>query len=153
MIKCPQMDMEKRVTPLGLIRYSQEYFKAYKVIQEKDNSVMYLLLVKYFLLCRSMELAFKTFLRLKGYSLKQLKNILGHDLDKLLSELNTKHNILLDKESLIALEVVNKYYKSKQFEYPQTGYKTYPDIKKLERIVKLFIDKTMYEIVSTRKKK
>jgi len=38
--------------------------------------------------------------------------------------------------------VANQYYKTKQFEYPITGYKEVPDLKSLERNVKLALSMT-----------
>jgi len=87
----------------------------------------------YFLAARSIELALKSFLVLKGHSVGQLKNI-SHNLERALEEATALglHSVLAPSaEQVTAIQMVNAYYNSKDLEYLTTGFKSYPDRKVL----------------------
>jgi len=137
-------ELEKRLSDRGLLRYANDYFIGFKEIFEKHPKITDLYQVKFFLLCHSLELVLKAFLRHKGYSRKQLIN-LGHNLENLLRELYEKNNIFFDKNSSQIIIQVNQYYNSKQFEYFQSGSKVLVDIIKLADVTKLILDKINYK--------
>lgn len=133
-------ELEKRTTPQGLLRYAQEYFNAYKIINDKEPDKIKLYQVKFYLLCHAVELALKAYLKHKGYALKVLKSQkFGHDLKKLIDELMDKHQFLFSKDDYIRLCMINDYYCTKQLEYFRTGYKALPDIKEVEGITNLIV--------------
>jgi hypothetical protein len=91
----------------------------------------------YFLVCRSLELSLKAFLRGSGYSGSQLLKI-RHDLDKcvetaVMAGLDGYVSLSEDDRALIT--AANLYYKSKDFEYTMTGYKSRRP--RLEALIKL----------------
>lgn len=142
-------EIEKRTTPLGLWRYALEYFKGFTIIKLKEPGELSLVPVKFFLLCHSIELAFKAYLRHKNYKVKQLMDF-GHDLEALMDELHSKHEITLSKNFVEVVLDANQYYKTKQYEYFQSGYKILPDISNLENLARLFIRKVEYNLKEPR---
>ena len=137
--------LDLRTNARGMLRYANDYFKAYKILLEREPRFLTLYQVKFFLLCHSIELALKADLKRRGYTRKQLLD-LGHDLEKILKVLKEKHEVLLDVESLRQIFLANELYKTKQFEYSLTGAKFLADISKLESITDLILSKTLYWI-------
>lgn len=72
----------------------------------------------------------------KGYSVDDIKNRFGHDLEKVVNEC-TKNNLAtifkIDKKFELEIKHMNQYYKTKQFEYPLIGFKTYYEHYKFEK--------------------
>lgn len=98
--------------------------------------------VPYFLLCRAIELGIKA-KHLLHSTQKQVKNKFGHDLQKAYNALHPKEQILSSHEFKI-LEQANKIYAPKGFEYfdPEdalTGFKRYPNLKRLDEVAKKLI--------------
>jgi len=84
-------------------------------------------------------------LRIRGVSAKQLRNKFGHNLEALLGELIDNRGFLFDKNSLIKIKIANKYYDSKQYEYPRTGYKELPDLGELKIVTELMLGKALFD--------
>jgi hypothetical protein len=145
-MKQQDLEDEDRITAKGFINFAREYFDAYKIIQTNSPKILEYIHVKYYLLLHAFELVFKSELRFYSYSVKKIKYEFGHNLEKFLTELNSKHELLLDKKSMMMLIQVNQYYKSKQFEYPYIGYKELPPIVDLEGIVRLYIQRMIFHI-------
>lgn len=124
--KTLEEELEKRLTARGLLRYAWDYYKAFEDLHEKHPDPVKMYEVKYFLLCHSIELTMKAYLREIGYTRKQLLKI-GHDLELLIHTLY-KEGVLIDVPSMERTFSLNDYYKTKQFEYPQTGYKGLPSL-------------------------
>lgn len=104
------------ITPFGFHEYASDYLDtADKWTSESKYSP-----VPYFLYCRTIELGLKAFLLAKGKNLKYVKDSVGHDLTLGLknARLNNLDDIVettdIEKEQI---EVANKYYKTKGFEY------------------------------------
>lgn len=131
--------LEKTITARGLIRFAKDYFEAFQIVQKAKPQFSNLYDIKYYLLCHSLELAFKAYLRNKEYSRKQLKDF-NHDLIGLVLELKNKFSYIFDKNDITAISSVNKYYSSKQFEYLQIGYRYHVDISDLEKIVTKYLN-------------
>jgi hypothetical protein len=70
----------------------------------------------YFLVCQSIELSLKAYLRGSGYSDQQLRR-LGHDLDACVAAACAAG---------VESHVINSYYHSKDLQYSTSGYKSYP---------------------------
>jgi HEPN domain-containing protein len=86
----------------------------------------------YFLVCQSIELSLKAFLRGSGYSDKQLRR-LSHNLDACIQ---AAHAGGLDShvrlsEAVAAVSLINAYYYSKDLQYSRSGYKSYPQAESL----------------------
>lgn len=143
--RCVDMDknkieeeLENRLTSRGLIMYSWDYFKSFKDLYTKYPKYTERYEVKYYLLCHAIELAMKALLREKGFTRKQLLD-LGHDLEKLIGVLH-KNDVLMDVDTMMRTFNINQYYKTKQFEYPQTGYKELPNLDDMEKSTKLLLN-------------
>ncbi len=130
-------ELEKSLTSHGLLRYTRDYFKAFEDIHEKYPNVIIMYEVKYYLLSHSIELGMKAILREKGYTRKKLINI-GHDLEKLINVLH-ENGILIDVASMKRTFILNDYYRTKQFEYPQTGYKELPSLDDMKESAHLLL--------------
>jgi hypothetical protein len=137
-----------KITPIGFHRFAQDYLSIVK-IPEKGTPFSP---VSYFLVCRSIELSLKAFLRSKDIPMRNLKRIglYGHDLKTLL---NAAKNLDIDKcvpiTKIIAKEIgkANVYYYKKEFEYYESlrGFKGYPDLPDL-LILKEFADELVIRL-------
>ena len=111
---------------MGLWSDANDMLAAAKLLQEKEEQR--LRHPRYYLLGHGLEEVFKAFIRAKGGTLQCLKSI-GHDLELARDWANTtglaQFYTLTDEDNQ-ALAMLNPYYKSKEFEYRVTGYKSYP---------------------------
>jgi hypothetical protein len=84
----------------------------------------------YYLIGHSIELSLKAFLRGRGVPLKTLRSrAFGHDLEALLKESRKRklgNEVKLNKAEINAILLLNRTYKSKEFEYIVTGSVTLP---------------------------
>lgn len=144
-------EINKRTTPQGMVYFAKDYLKAYLLVKEKEPDFRKFFHVRFFLLCHSIELSMKAYLKLKGYSAKNLIYDFGHDLEKLIDELYSKHEIIFGKEFVMAISMANRYYLSKQFEYFQSGSKELPTFDLLEDTAKLLIQKVEYQVHTSAK--
>jgi hypothetical protein len=82
----------------------------------------------FFLVCQSVELSLKAYLRGSGYSDKQLRQ-LGHDLDECVAAARAaglESHVRLSHAEAAAIGMINSYYHSKNLQYSTSGYKSYP---------------------------
>jgi hypothetical protein len=122
--------------PPGLIVYAEHFLAAAKIsaMDIPFNPA------RMFLTCRTLELVFKAFLSLKGYSLEMLAGgPYAHDLENLLLEAE-KHNlhqlVTLGGSHRFQIIRASGYYYEKVFEYPAIaealgGYPDLPDADEL----------------------
>lgn len=143
-------ELEKRVGSKGLLKYANNYLQAYKIIKEQKPKDLDLPEVKFFLVCHSLELGLKAYLRTKLPRTFLVK--LGHDLEKLLDEIYKRRGIFVGKRDLVIIHYANELYKTKQFEYSQKGDKIIPDINKLDGAVERILDKVNYLIKGKKSK-
>ncbi|MCA9391635.1 SET domain-containing protein-lysine N-methyltransferase [candidate division WWE3 bacterium] len=135
-----------RTTSWGMFRYSQVFFKAYTLTENNAHGTADYYPADFFLALRSIELMLKAVLREEGVDVFDLKN-LGHDLPKMLN-LFKEYIALGEKESEVIV-MLWEYYKSKEFEYPVTGYKrlvsdtdlSYAVYKISDKVEKYFTDR------------
>jgi hypothetical protein len=116
--------LKSHLSPVGLILYAENYLQAAKAALpipgggEFDPA-------RLFLVGRSLELALKAFLSLRGFSLDQMADgAFGHNLERLLAESKTQNidtliNLSADQEAEIIR--VSIYYAEKVYEYPALG--------------------------------
>ena len=140
--------VEVKITPIGLHRFAQEYLSIVK-IPEKETPFSP---VPYFLVCRSIELSLKAFLRVKEIPMSNLKKkgIYGHDLETLLNgakDLGIDNCVPIIENIEKEIRKANEYYKKKEFEYYEAlrGFKGYPDLPDL-LILKGFADELVIRL-------
>ena len=140
-------EYEKRTTAMGLLNYTKEYYQGYETINASHPKDVDCMAVKYFLLCHSLELALKSWLRLKGLTYLELKS-LGHNLEKCVKLLADKYDLHFDPVTTQMIIHTNQYYSNKDFEYFVMGYKSLPAINQLASSVHLIISKVNYDVTN-----
>jgi len=127
----------------ALWHHAGEFRKASTTIQKADKHGPHDR-IGYYLICHSIELCLKAFLRGKGFSIQGQRN-LGHDLQKLVEEADG-HKLddyfAISSGQRTALLRANKYYVLKELEYPVIGPKNLPDIELLNSLADGLLDKT-----------
>ena len=114
-----------RYTSMGISNDAREFLDAAHLVR-RDKPVWFA--PTYLLVCQSVELSFKAFLRASGYSDKQLRRI-SHDLDKCVAAATAagiENHIKLSKADVAVIAAINKYYRPKDLQYSRSGYKSYP---------------------------
>lgn len=139
--------LEERTSARGLLNYAVEYYSSYELIQVQRPKFTDYFSVKYYLLCHSIELTMKAWLRKKGVTNTELKRM-GHDLEKIMTVLHDNYNLLFDAKSQAMIRIVNAHYSQKEFEYSVRGAKTVPDISDLATTTHLLISKAKFDIIN-----
>lgn len=104
------------MSPTGFIIYAEDFLNSFKAYDSEQPFSP----AKYYLVCRSIELAFKSFLLIEKVTIKEIKFNLGHDLSKILNKAN---NLGINKiveitgEEEIEIKKANNWYNRKGFEY------------------------------------
>ncbi len=102
------------VSPLGFHRYASEFLRAADSFECGDGFSP----VPYYLRCRVIELALKAFLLAKGFPKNDLKNRLGHNLEKALNSA-TQHGlqseVAIKPKEEEEIKKANVYYADKGF--------------------------------------
>ncbi|MBU1104581.1 hypothetical protein KJ664_01625 [Patescibacteria group bacterium] len=117
-------------------RYAKDHYDAYQILKANTKNFLYLMDIKYYLLCRSIELSFKGLLLQNGLcSVEDLKKEgkYGHDLILLMNSIKNLPLVNINKDESNILFVLDEYYKNKEFEYPKTGFKTFPALEDVEK--------------------
>ena len=97
---------------MGISNDAREFLDAAELVR-REKPVTFT--PTYFLVCQSLELSFKAYLRGSGYSDKKLRHI-GHNLDSCVAAAKAAG---LDA-------AINPYYHFKDFQYSVAGYKSFP---------------------------
>jgi hypothetical protein len=100
----------------GYHRYASEFLGAYERFVPQDSGFTP---VPYFLVCRSIELAFKSYLVARGNTKKDLMNlshVLIDGLNKARGE-GIGSFIIITDEEISLITSIDAYYHKKQFEY------------------------------------
>lgn len=139
---------DERTTPLGVIRFSIEYFAAAVAAHEKLELAApggVTSAPVYTLAGQSIELALKAYLRQQGATLGELKKI-GHDLDKGISAAEVKGlNHLADRQQL---SLLNEEYSLHRFRYIRTGYVQLLEVDHLFRLTASVFEPSIISIPS-----
>lgn len=141
--KAHRSGAEERTDENGLLWYAQDYYNTYMVVSKEVP--IKLLSVKMYLLCHSIELAIKAWLRKEGYTVKALRKF-DHDLIALIHELIDEYNADFSKEVISAIALINYLYDTKQLEYFDRGFKTFPDLEYLRYCAELVLYKARERI-------
>lgn len=139
-------ELEARTTARGFLNYAHEYYASYELIQKQHPKITDFFAVKFYLLCHSLELVMKAWLRHKGATYNELKGF-SHDLEKIMVVLHDKHKLLFDARSQQMISLVNQLYSKKEFEYSLRGAKTVPEITDLASTVSLLMGKARFDIL------
>jgi hypothetical protein len=126
-----------RLTPLGFQEWARQFLQGANSVEATDTFSP----VRYFLVCRSIELALKAFLLARGHDKKKLKT-LRHDLAKVLAFAgqNALDDVVaLADDEKATVVAASGLYSSKRFEYFEvldavTGFRGSPDIDQLSAI-------------------
>lgn len=118
-----------RYTSMGISNDAREFLDAAQLTR-REKSVTFT--PTYLLVCQSLELSFKAFLRGSGYSDKQLRQ-LSHNLHACAAAAKTadvERYVSLSAADADAIATINQYYQSKDFQYSVSGYKSlvHPDV-------------------------
>ena len=127
----------------GWVKTAQDEYKAYVAIQKVHPDYRVLFRQKYNILCQSLELALKSFLISKGFSIKDIKTI-GHDLVALCDTSRQKYGLLISPSIYNMVKILNSPYKSRKLLYFEYQYKLPADINPLASFVHLMISKITY---------
>ena len=120
---------DEEITPYGMWRYGNDYFKAADriLILHPD----YVFVPYYSLIGQSIELVIKSFLLDQGIEIKELKKKFGHDLTKLKGEArrrNIESIVELSDTQWEVIHFLNRECKHRRFHYIQVGQMLVPDI-------------------------
>jgi len=110
---------------MGISNDARDFLDAAHLVR-RDKPVWFA--PTYFLICHSIELSFKAFLRASGYSDKQLR-LVNHNLDECVAAAKAagiENQIRLSEGDVAAIAAINKHYESKDLQYSTSGYKSYP---------------------------
>jgi len=124
-----------RTNSMGLWTYAKEYLDAAKSVASSSDREL-VPTPAYYLVCHSIELILKAFLRGSGEELEDLKKI-GHNLNRCLNKAAKKgineHYCFTDTKKQ-AVSLINDYYSQKELEYISTGFKRFPKYDILEKV-------------------
>ena len=98
-------EQDDRTTPLGFYHFARSYKAAYKILAREmtRKHATHPYAPQEFLLIHAIELYLKSYLRLQGYSVRRLKDRIGHDFPVLAKHFSEKGGFLDDED----WEVIN----------------------------------------------
>ena len=142
-------DDPERTTPIGLARYSVEFFEAALAADDKlgkkGGHEMVAPVPVMFLIGQALELSLKAYLLSKGVDLRKLRHDYGHGLHRALrkaKEFGLASVVTLTNDEEEVIELLDALYSTKQLQYIVTGAKTFPLFGPLQRVA----DKLVYGI-------
>ncbi|MGY8681489.1 hypothetical protein Q2941_27420 [Bradyrhizobium sp. UFLA05-153] len=122
----------KRSTPIGMVRYSIEFYAAAiatdRAIGGMDGYELHAPIPVNYLIGHAIELALKAYLLQNGVDLAGIRRI-GHQLCVAYDEarkLGLDDHFKPENGDVSPLQVLDALYSDKQFEYIETGFKTFP---------------------------
>jgi hypothetical protein len=104
----------------GFYSYGKEWLEGYEIIKKKIPGETPCISLKYYLLCRAIEVFLKAFLLANGMEYEELKKKYGHDIGNLYgkaNQLGLKEICKIEKRDEIIIDMLNPYYAKKEFEY------------------------------------
>lgn len=130
----------------GMFRRAKSYYKAFNKLNSDVVNIGEYFPVEIYLLCHSIELSLKSILINEGVSVTKLrsKKYFGHDLEKLSNRVSS---IQMTEDEVIALQMINRQYSSKDMEYFRRGHYKIPSIKIIKGYAKkIFESQAVKEI-------
>lgn len=123
--KLQEVDREGRTTPIGLLLFARAYAEAGVHLNQQEARLTegHRGAPVQFLLMHSIELYLKSFLRLRGFTPKQLEKKLGHKFAKIAKEAEACGLVFNDEERYVidAMEHTRAWTRSR---YIETGFAT-----------------------------
>lgn len=116
-----------RLSSMMISNVGREFLAAAQSLRSVNESPSVPL---YFLICQSIELSLKAYIRGCGAAREQLIRI-GHDLEKVLKTAQTEklaQFFAITSSQEEALKMINPYYAGKDLQYTEVGSKCYPDV-------------------------
>jgi len=116
----------------GFYNYGKEWLEGYNIIKKEIPGETPCISLKYYLLCRTIEIFLKAFLLAKGMEFEVLKNKYGHNIGNLYgkaSQLGIKGICKIEKRDENIINMLNPYYAKKEFEYCR--FIRYPKIRSI----------------------
>ena len=131
---------EYQPSPVGLWHYAFRYLKAAKTLDYIEPNPWVVSGVAYQCACQSIELALKSYLCARGFTIEQLIRV-GHSLLKCLAE-TTKAKLRppLSNEQIDTIALADRYYRKHEFRYIVIGAKDYPDLRPLFQAGAVILD-------------
>jgi hypothetical protein len=131
-IKVKRQGIDANLAPDAFVKWANQYLKC-----EEDYSLTGFSPVRYFLLCRAIELAIKS-IHLNSIGQPEVKATYGHNLIKAYQKFPTECQTLTGEEENL-LSNASAIYNGKGFEYfnPEdslTGYQRFPKIEELRAL-------------------
>jgi len=114
-----------RYTSMGVSNRARDFLDAAQIVRRMKPVTF---APTYFLVCQSIELSLKAYLRGSGHSDKQLRR-LGHNLDECVTAATAAgidSHFRLTEADVAAIAAINPYYEFKDFQYSTSGYKSFP---------------------------
>jgi hypothetical protein len=137
----PALD-RARTTPIGMLRYAEDFMEAAIAAQEKMRSNSASIDIApapvLFLVGHAIELSLKSFLLTRDVTLEALRSRdYGHQLHRCLrkaKELELLDLVEITTDENDALTLLDDLYASKQLQYIVTGLKRYPPFRPIEQL-------------------
>ncbi|GEM_PF-3769656 len=130
-------DKDTRTAPVGLLITGKDFKRACEILSEKcpdkhpslPNTDLYK--IRLYLIGHAFELLFKSILLHAGIAVAELKSAYGHDIIRLMEQVEKLAIFPLDEKEKQLLRFLNDYYVEKDLEYHVRGYKEYPRVNEL----------------------
>jgi hypothetical protein len=137
---------DDRLSSLMLWNGAEEYLSATAVLFEKHKKkpacLQFVGNPAYFLVCQTIELALKAYLRGCGKDERFLANECGHDLFvawNAAESVGLKSLVELTPEDTLILDFANQLYSSKALQFSITGFYQYPPFEPLLRLAEKLV--------------
>jgi hypothetical protein len=126
------MSDDDRTTPLGLFNYARSYWQSAVLLHHARAKVTHADAPVTLLLAHGIELYLKSFLRLRGVGVSEVKSSFGHDFQKLVDEASVRGLPLTDEEADIAT-ILTEQESIRRSRYIETGHFKGPGLAALSR--------------------
>lgn len=121
---------DDRTNPFGLFNYARSYWQSGVSLHGAKIKVTHPHAPVTLLLAHAIELYIKSFLRLQGMSVNDIKSAFGHDFRKLLTEAEAR-GLHFDDEDRVVVEVLTEQETIRRSRYIETGSFSRPTLRAL----------------------
>ena len=121
---------DSRTTALGLWGYAFGYLRAAHTLDDADSNPWVSSNVTHQCVCQGIELAYKSYIRARGKTVKDLIDI-GHSLMKCKDVAMGLGLTAPSADHFDALKMMDRHYREHEFRYIVTGTKEYPMLGRL----------------------
>lgn len=149
----PLHEDPEKTTSIGLIRYGKEFLDAAANLQGnmglQPRREIVAPIPFLYLIGHSIELTLKSYLLNNGVSLRELRVIYGHDLERCLKraeEIGLLAMVTFNTAEGGTFELLNKLYSTKQLEYIVTGPKHFPLVGPLHEFANKLLEAVSHSV-------